>query len=315
MTASLTGSPARWKNTVRRVDLPPPRLREEAKVLRGSPGARVALVFVVTVHLTCGAVPTAPRRVADTDRDASPPAGRAGQVGAQNLPPNAVLRTTPPADPSTSPFPTISGEAPLAVRFNLCRSEDPDEGDRLNYQFHFGDSERPAFNPDGTFAADFAHFCRTEHVYETPGTYVATVSVTDKRLDDQSQEVVSFARRTQSLTIVAARPRPEGAPPPGPGPSPTPTAPPPPPRLVITIVTNGGSMSYSPNPATARVGQRIVWVNADAATHTATADGGAFDTGFLAPGASSGALTLPAGRFPYHCGIHPSMVAALIVQP
>jgi len=141
------------------------------------------------------------------------------------------------------------------------------------------------------------------------------VSVTDKRLDDQSQEVVSFARRTQSVMVVVA---PEGsaAPgrtPPGPGPSPTPT--PPPARLVITVVTNGGSMSYAPNPATARVGQRIVWVNADAVTHTATANGGAFDTGFLAPGETSAAVTLPAGTFPYRCGVHPSMVATLIVKP
>ena len=59
----------------------------------------------------------------------------------------------------------------------------------------------------------------------------------------------------------------------------------------------------------------IVWVNADSVTHTATADGGAFDTGFLAPGAISGAVTLPAGTFPYHCAIHPAMVATLIVQP
>jgi PKD domain len=294
------------------VDLPPPRLREEAEVLRGSPWARVALVFVVTVHLTCGAVPTAPRPAADVGP--APAGGATGRVGAQNLPPNAVLRTTPPADASTSPFPTISGDAPLAVRFNLCRSDDPDEGDRLNYQFHFGDSDRPPFNPDGTFAPDFARFCRTEHVYETPGTYVATVSVTDKQLDDQSQEAVSLARRTQSVTIVVSRPRPEGEPPPHPGPSPTPT-PPPPARLVITIVTNGGSMSYAPNPARARVGQRIVWVNAHSTFHTATADGGAFDTGLLAPGASSGAVTPPAGTFPYHCDIHPSMVATLIVQP
>jgi len=287
-------------------------------VLRGSRWAKVALVFVTTLHLVCGAAPTAPRRLADADRGI-PPAGSAhGRTAAQNLPPNPVLRTTPPADPSTSPFPTISGDAPLAVRFNLCRSDDPDEGDSLNYQFYFGDSGRPPFNPDGTFAPDFAHFCRTEHVYETPGTYTATVSVTDKHLDDQSQQVVSFARRTQSLTIVVAPPRlpqPGGTPPPGPGPSPTPTATPPPPRLVITIVTNGGSMSYAPNPATARVGQRIVWVNADSVTHTATADGGAFDTGFLAPGAISGAVTLPGGTFPYHCAIHPAMVATLIVQP
>jgi len=222
-----------------------------------------------------------------------------------------VLRTTPPADPSTSPFPTIFGAAPLTVRFNLCRSDDPDPEDSLNYQFSFGDSGRPAFNPDGTFAPDFDHFCRTEHVYEKPGTYTATVSVTDKHLEDQSQRVVAFARRTQGLLIVVVPP---GLIQPGPHPGPS-SSPPPPPRLVITIVSNNGGMSYSPNPAFARAGQRVVWVNGDGVVHTSTADAGAFDTGFLAPGATSGAITLPAGTFPYHCQVHPSMVATLVVGP
>jgi PKD domain-containing protein len=285
-------------------------------LLRGSPWARVAFVLVAAFHLSCGGAPTAPQHGSDVDRGYASATSKANmEAGAQNLPPNFVLRTTPPADASTIPFPTISGEAPLAVRFNLCRSDDPDPEDSLNYQFSFGDSGRPAFNPDGTFAPDFDHFCRTEHLYGTPGTYTATVSVTDKHLEDQSRQVVAFARRTQSLTIVVVPPGlVEPAPHPGPSPSPNPS-PTPMPRLVITIVTNNAGMSYSPNPAVARAGQRIVWVNADGTTHTATEDGGAFDTGFVAPGATSGGISLPAGTFPYHCAIHPSMVATLDVVP
>ena len=275
-------------------------------------GSRFLFVVVTLLPLGCGGAAGVPRPGHDDGRRIPTASDGSAPLVAQNLPPNLVLRTTPPADPSTSPFPTIFGEAPLAVRFNLCRSDDPDPEDSLNYQFSFGDSGRPAFNPDGTFAPDFDHFCRTEHVYGTPGTYTATVSVTDKHLEDQSREVVAFARRTQSLTIVvvpAGSIQPSG---PHPGPS---SSPPPPPRLVITIVSNSGSMSYAPNPAFARAGQRIVWVNGDAIVHTATADGGAFDTGLLDPGAASGATTLPAGTFPYHCAVHPSMVATLVVQP
>jgi plastocyanin len=283
-------------------------------VVRFSPWARVGFVLVTAFHLSCAGPPTAPRRGSDVAGAATSATTNAYiHAGAQNLPPNFVLRTTPPADPSTGPFPTISGEAPLAVRFNLCRSDDPDPEDSLNYQFSFGDSGRPAFNPDGTFAPDFDHFCRTDHVYERPGTYTATVSVTDKHLEDQGQQVVAFARRTRSLTIVVVPPgltRPHPHPSPSSSPSPSP-----PPRLVITIVANNGGMSFSPNPAVARTGQRIVWVNADGSTHTATADGGAFDTGFVAPGATGGGVSPPAGTFPYHCAIHPSMVATLIVQP
>jgi len=188
-------------------------------VLHVSPWARLAFVLVTAFHLSCGSPPTAPQRGSDVDRATRSAASNASmEAGAQNLPPNFVLRTTPPADPSGGPFPTISGEAPLAVRFNLCRSDDPDPEDSLNYQFSFGDSGRPAFNPDGTFAPDFDHFCRVEHVYERPGTYTATVSVTDKHLEDQGQQVVAFARRTQSLTIVVV---PAGLTQPQPHPSPS----------------------------------------------------------------------------------------------
>jgi len=130
-----------------------------------------------------------------------------------NNPPHIVLKTTPVADPSTSPLPTIRGRAPLTVKFNLCNSGDPDQiilpdgsqdpsGDTLNWQFNFGDGERPAFNADGTFNADFAGFCRIEHTYERDGTYVATLSVTDKHLEDQGRgEVSALARDTARVTI------------------------------------------------------------------------------------------------------------------
>jgi hypothetical protein len=283
-------------------------------MVRPSSWGRVALASVTVVHMTCsGGAPTAPRHVPASAADS---AAGAPLAAGQNLPPTPVLRTTPPINASTG-VPTVSGDAPLTVKFNLCRSEDPDEGDSLNYQFHFGDSGRPAFDDDGAFDPDFDHFCRTEHVYERPGEYTATVSVTDRHLDDQGYQVVALARRTQSVTIVAAvpqppTPKPEGTPVPSPEPTPTPVPPP----VFITIVSNSGSMSYSPNPASARVGQRIIWVNAHSMVHTATADGGDFDTGFLAPGERSGVITVGnAGAYPYHCTVHPPMVGTLSITP
>lgn len=129
-------------------------------------------------------------------------------VSSANNPPVLVLRTTPPADPSTQPFPTISGAAPLTVRFNLCRSEDPDPGDSLNWQFNFGD-ERP-LSPDLTSGWDFARVCRVEHTYRQ-GQYAATVSVTDKHLEDQGH-VSMQARVVQRLTIIASGGAEPGAP-------------------------------------------------------------------------------------------------------
>jgi plastocyanin len=81
-------------------------------------------------------------------------------------------------------------------------------------------------------------------------------------------------------------------------------------------VANNGGNSYSPNPATARVGQTVAWRNSHSQTHTATADGGSFNTGSIAPGSTSAPITMNgAGTFAYHCGPHPSMVGTLQVNP
>lgn len=129
-------------------------------------------------------------------------------------------------------------------------------------------------------------------------------------------------------------PQPVGAPAPSPTPSPTPTpeatpaptptpvatptpAPTPTPSAVVVIEILGekGNMSFAPAAASLQVGQQVRWHNADATTvHTATQDGGGFDTGFLTPGATSAPFTLTAaGTLRYHCSVHPSMVGALNV--
>jgi plastocyanin len=89
------------------------------------------------------------------------------------------------------------------------------------------------------------------------------------------------------------------------------------PDLFIQIQGVSGGMSYSPSPTDARVGQRVVWKNVDPTfSHTATADGGAFDTGVIGAGGSSSPITMEGpGTFPYHCGIHPSMTGTLSVWP
>jgi len=186
----------------------------------GSVYALVALVGVgAAVHVACSpATPLDPSQV-------SPQPAGAGAVTAmsQNAPPNLVWKTQPAADDSTVP-PTISGPAPLDVKFNLCNSDDPDmslpngspdpNGDSLNWQFNFGDDGAPAFNPDGTFNPDFDHFCRVQHTYGE-GTFIATLSVTDKHLESESHGVTAMARRSQLVKIVASADR-------APTPAPTP---------------------------------------------------------------------------------------------
>ena len=75
-------------------------------------------------------------------------------------------------------------------------------------------------------------------------------------------------------------------------------------------------MSYSPSSANVKVGQQIFWRNADTISHTATQNGGGFDTGGIGPGGTSGPFTVStAGSINYHCSFHPSMVGTLTVTP
>jgi len=73
-------------------------------------------------------------------------------------------------------------------------------------------------------------------------------------------------------------------------------------------------MSFVPATASVQAGQQVRWHNADVIAHTATQNGGGFDTGLLLPGATSAPVTFAAaGTLGYHCAVHPSMVATLSV--
>lgn len=72
---------------------------------------------------------------------------------------------------------------------------------------------------------------------------------------------------------------------------------------------------FSPNPIRITAGSTVTWTNSTAPTHTSTSDTGAWNTGNIAPGATSAAVAFPtAGTFTYHCAIHPSMTGSVIVS-
>lgn len=50
---------------------------------------------------------------------------------------------------------------------------------------------------------------------------------------------------------------------------------------IVGAGTNGGAPMYVPAKLTVRVGQKVTWINRDSTGHTATADGGAFNTDVL----------------------------------
>lgn len=76
------------------------------------------------------------------------------------------------------------------------------------------------------------------------------------------------------------------------------------------------NFTFQPAPVTVAMGTVVIWKNDDPSTHTATADGKAWDTGNIAPGASStGVMFSTAGTFSYHCAIHQYMTATVVVTP
>lgn len=103
-----------------------------------------------------------------------------------------------------------------------------------------------------------------------------------------------------------------GSPPPAGNPAaPTPPpAPPPAGATTVSIVGDRGDQSFSPNPATAQ-GRTIAWKNDDDAVHRIMSNDGSFDTGNIAPGATSAAVTLATDGANYHCTIHPGMIGAV----
>ena len=68
-----------------------------------------------------------------------------------------------------------------------------------------------------------------------------------------------------------------------------------------------------PSTIDAKVGDVIGFTNKDSAPHTATLDDDSCTTDSLAQGASGGLTFSAAGDYPFHCRIHPKMVATIKV--
>ena len=74
--------------------------------------------------------------------------------------------------------------------------------------------------------------------------------------------------------------------------------------------------AYVPVQLHVRAGDRVAWVNceSDGTPHTVTADDASFDSGLLNPNEAYIRSFPSAGTVPYHCGLHPFMKAAVVVE-
>jgi hypothetical protein len=214
--------------------------------------------------------------VAPAPVTAAPAPTAAAPTPPVTVPPSPLLLTCQ-ADPR-------AGEVPLTVRF---RSFPSGASGSYAFEWRFGDGESST-QPS------------PRHTYQTRGTFLATLLVASG--DQTASCERSIAPGTQAAPVPS-----------GPGPAPSPGATPIP-DLVITILGNLGNVSFSPNPADARVGQRVIWHNADVMSHTAT--GAAFDTSFINACTDSAPITMTAaGTFPYRCLLHNTMTGTLRVAP
>ena len=93
-------------------------------------------------------------------------------------------------------------------------------------------------------------------------------------------------------------------------PASTPTTAPPSTGNSISIM----NFAFSPLTLTVKTGTKVTWTNKDTVTHTVTDDKGAFNSGLLTPGNSFSFTFTQAGTYSYHCNIHHSMMATIVVQ-
>lgn len=79
-----------------------------------------------------------------------------------------------------------------------------------------------------------------------------------------------------------------------------------------TVAIRG--FQYAPPTLTVRVGDTVVWKNADVVPHTATAKGKGLDTGAIAANGSGQYVAKKKGTYAYDCTFHPTMRGTLVVQ-
>ncbi len=77
--------------------------------------------------------------------------------------------------------------------------------------------------------------------------------------------------------------------------------------------TDINTWGFTPPNITISAGQSVTWMNSGSLAHTATAPGGQFDTGMVAPGESKTITLSSPGTIAYQCTPHPWMKGMLTV--
>lgn len=83
------------------------------------------------------------------------------------------------------------------------------------------------------------------------------------------------------------------------------------PTTVTATITNG---AITPSQISVGVGSTVTWMNNDTIAHSVVADGGAFNSGTIAPGGQFSFMFSTAGTFAYHDASSTSMTGTVIVS-
>ena len=74
------------------------------------------------------------------------------------------------------------------------------------------------------------------------------------------------------------------------------------------------NMAFSPAILTVAAGSTVTWTNKDAMNHTVTSDSTLFNSGNIVVNGVYSYTFTTVGTYSYHCSIHPSMTAKVIVS-
>lgn len=73
------------------------------------------------------------------------------------------------------------------------------------------------------------------------------------------------------------------------------------------------NFAFNPSTITVHKGTKVTWTNNDSVGHTVTGNNGGPASQLINPGQSYSYTFNTVGSFPYHCGVHPSMLGTVQV--
>jgi plastocyanin len=92
------------------------------------------------------------------------------------------------------------------------------------------------------------------------------------------------------------------------------------PNLLGSTIIVINNFAFFPAQTTVKAGTKVTWANCDLSTtepHTSSSDTGVWDSGNLSAGPPAQIYSFTfsqPGSFAYHCAVHPSMQATVVVQ-